>query len=333
MKKHSIPLLGAALALLFTLGACTGTSSGDGTLAQNPQALPKAAAPEAPKEAPEAPEWELNPAEITDDFAADTLIRLPELALSGLGFTFETPQDLTSQQLYLLSLAWAEPEALEKCYREEDGLYLFDSSLLCSTLDRYLEGYSFDLTQCPLYDAGRDAIATPVAGAFGGDVTVQLEDKAFDGNTVTLTALLDGSVRKTYTVAFYDGGYRYRAVRLLEPATARPGVGALQLDGEVIEAFAAVTDEERCLWDAASGGRRLAVARFPSPLSGAKDALLHCDFSDLDGDGNSELTAEFTFQDRSTASLVWFYLGGGLVYNEEFSRLPGEPAAGDDAAG
>ena len=28
----------------------------------------------------------------------------------------------------------------------------------------------------------------------------------------------------------------------------------------------------------------------------------------------------------STASLIWFWADGGLVYNEEFSRLPGEPA-------
>ena len=41
------------------------------------------------------------------------------------------------------------------------------------------------------------------------------------------------------------------------------------------------------------------------------------------------LIAEFAFADGSTASLVWFWADGGLVYNEEFSRLPGEPAAGD----
>ena len=112
---------------------------------------------------------------------------------------------------------------------------------------------------------------------------------------------------------------------------SRPCVGTMLLNGESLDAFAAVTDEEICLWDSASGGQLLAVARFPIALAGAKDALESCDFTDLDGDGSSELSAEFSFADGSTASLVWFYADGGLVYNEEFSRLPGEaPAAGTE---
>ena len=110
---------------------------------------------------------------------------------------------------------------------------------------------------------------------------------------------------------------------------ARPFVGTMLLNGEQTEAFAAVADEELCLWDAASGGQLLAVARFPYTLSGAKDALAGCDFTDLDGDGDSDLTASFSFSDGSTASLLWFYTDGGLVYNEEFSILPGEDFAGN----
>ena len=104
-------------------------------------------------------------------------------------------------------------------------------------------------------------------------------------------------------------------------------VGTLLLYGKEQEAFAAVTEEEICLWDSASGGQLLAAARFPITLPGAKDALKRCDFTDLDEDGSSELTAEFSFADGSTASLVWFFTDGGLVYNEEFSRLPGEASA------
>ena len=113
----------------------------------------------------------------------------------------------------------------------------------------------------------------------------------------------------------------------LSQPEARPCVGAMLLNGEQLDTFAAVTDEEICLWDSASGGQLLAAARFPVTLSGAKDALKSCDFTDLDGDGNSELTAELSFADGSRASLVWLYADGGLVYNEEFSRLPGEQSA------
>ena len=122
-------------------------------------------------------------------------------------------------------------------------------------------------------------------------------------------------------------GYRYQSVQLPSQPELRPSVGTLLLHGKEKEAFAAVTDEAICLWDSASGGQLLAVARFPVTLSGAKDALKSCDYTDLDEDGNSDLTAEFTFADGSTASLVWFYADGGLVYNGEFSRLPGETSA------
>ena len=49
MKKPSIPFLSAALAHLFTHGACSGTSGSGEALAQNPQALPEASAPAEPE--------------------------------------------------------------------------------------------------------------------------------------------------------------------------------------------------------------------------------------------------------------------------------------------
>lgn len=339
MKKKLL-ILGAALTLLLTLSACRGetvTKTMDSLNQPEQQEQPETPAsaaellPAEPAAESGETEWALNPAEVTDDFAADTLIRLPEVALSGFGFTFDSPRDLSSQQLYLLFLAWSEPAELDACYDAADGLYVFDNDTVCRTLDRYLEGYSLNLSECLLYDAGRKAVVTPMAGAFGGNVEVQVESRTFDGNTAVVTALLDGSVRKTYTAAFYDGGYRYVSVTQAEQPQLRPSVGRLLLRGEEREAFAAVTNEEICLWDAPSGGELLAVARFPIALSGAREALDGCDFTDLDEDGNSELTAEFSFDDGSTASLVWFYVDGGLVYNEEFSSLPDEQsAAGTD---
>ena len=232
------------------------------------------------------------------------------------------------QKIFILGAALMLLLALSACGRQTaDSSYIFSADLIYQTLDRYLEGYSFDISECPLYDPERGAVITPMAGAFGGNVEVQLESKTFDGNTVVLTALLDGSVRKTYTVTFCDGGYRYQSVRQLSQPELRPNVGTLLLYGKEQEAFAAVTEEEICLWDSASGGQLLAAARFPITLPGAKDALKRCDFTDLDEDGSSELTAEFSFADGSTVSLVWFFTDGGLVYNEEFSRLPGEASA------
>ena len=332
MKKKII-ILGAVLILLLALNACGSITE---TKAANDQPRQQETAAPASEPLPAEPAaenkesvWSLDPAEVTDDFAADTLIRLPELALSGLGFTFDSPRDLTSQQLYLLFLVWTAPEELNDCYDVKDSSYVFSADTICQTLDRYLAGYSFDISECPLYDTERGAVVTPMAGGFGGNLDVQMESKTFDGNTAVLTALLDGGTRKTYTITFYDGGYQYQSVQLPSQPELRPSVGTILLHGEEKEAFAAVTDEEICLWDSNSGGQLLAVARFPVTLSGAKDALNSCDFTDLDGDGSSELTAEFSFADGSTASLVWFYADGGLIYNEEFSRLPGDATAAE----
>lgn len=319
--KKKILILGAALALALALAACGGKG------AVKPSDPPTPQETDA-QETQSAPAWALDPDTVTDDFLVDTVIRLPELALSDGGFTFESPRDLTAWQLYLLFLAWSEPATLDACYDTENSIYVFDADTICQTLDRYLEGYSLVLADCPLYDAGRNAVVTQMAGGFGGNLDVQLESRTFDGNTGILTAVLDGSVRKTYTVAFYDGGYRYLSAEQLSPA--RAAVGTMTLNGEPKEVFAAVTDEELCLWNAASGGQLLAAARFPAALPGARDGLKSCDFSDLDGDGNSELTAEFSFADGSSASLVWFYTDSGLVYNDEFSRLPGEQGVGNE---
>lgn len=116
-----------------------------------------------------------------------------------------------------------------------------------------------------------------------------------------------------------------------EAAPERTVTGTMLLNGAETTVYLDVSDTEINFWDSASGGTLLAVAKYPETLTGAAEALKSCDYTDLDGDGSSELTAEFTFADGSTASLVWFHTDGGLIYNEEFSRLPGElPASGGE---
>ena len=113
------------------------------------------------------------------------------------------------------------------------------------------------------------------------------------------------------------------------PALERTATGTMLLDGEETSVYLEVSDTEINFWDSASGGTLLIVAKYPETLAGAAEALKSCDYTDLDEDGNSDLTAEFTFTDGSTASLVWFYADGGLIYNEEFSRLPGDATAAE----
>ena len=95
------------------------------------------------------------------------------------------------------------------------------------------------------------------------------------------------------------------------------------LDGQETTAYLDVTDEDIQFWDSPSGGTILAAARYPKALPGAADALESCDLTDLDGDGNSDLSASFRFGEDG-AQLLWFYADGGFADNEEFSWLPGE---------
>lgn len=48
---------------------------------------------------------------------------------------------------------------------------------------------------------------------------------------------------------------------------------------------------------ALQGRALLGTAKYPQALPGAEAALQSCDWTELDEDGNSELTAEFSFSD------------------------------------
>ena len=106
-------------------------------------------------------------------------------------------------------------------------------------------------------------------------------------------------------------------------AAERTRTETVLLDGQETTAYLDVTDEDIRFWDSPSGGTLLAAARYPKALPGAADALESCDLTDLDGDGNSDLSASFRFGEDG-AQLLWFYADGEFAYNEEFSWLPGE---------
>ena len=106
-------------------------------------------------------------------------------------------------------------------------------------------------------------------------------------------------------------------------AAERTRTETVLLNGQGTTAYLDVTDEDIQFWDSPSGGTILAAARYPKALPDAADALESCDLTDLDGDGNSDLSASFRFG-TDGAQLLWFYADGGFAYNEEFSWLPGE---------
>ena len=145
--------------------------------------------------------------------------------------------------------------------------------------------------------------------------------------TLALSLTACGGEVITKTTSSLDQQGQTSASDSEAPASERTATGTMLLDGKETTVYLEVSDTEINFWDSASGGKLLAVAKYPETLAGAAEALKDCDYTDLDEDGNSDLTAEFTFTDGSTASLVWFYADGGMVYNEEFSRLPGDAIA------
>lgn len=75
-------------------------------------------------------------------------------------------------------------------------------------------------------------------------------------------------------------------------------------------------------------------ARYPAVMADAPDATTEFDLTDLDADGNSDLTALFRFADGSDAMLTWLWdTDAGFLFNEEFSRLPGTSGNRGDNTG
>lgn len=114
------------------------------------------------------------------------------------------------------------------------------------------------------------------------------------------------------------------------PVPERTVSYVMLLNGRETTVYPDVSESGIVLWDSASGGQIVAVARYAQPMPGAADAVLDCDFTDLDADDSSELSANFTFADGTSANLLWFYADGGFIYNEEFSILPGDAPAGNE---
>lgn len=95
--------------------------------------------------------------------------------------------------------------------------------------------------------------------------------------------------------------------------------------GEPVDVCVCVGDTEILIYRDAPEQEMLAQAGYPILLEHGEQALTACEFEDIDQDGYSELTANYTLPDGTEASFLWFWTEGeGYTLNQEFSRLPGE---------
>lgn len=236
MKTKNIVILLLAACIVFIMAACTACADAE-TPRQTQEITEETPAPEVPEqeqaapspastEADGVPETEIPTEEsgdersVTDEELLDLVLR-PEIALTGQNeFTFQSPTELSSQELYMLFLCFSDYETLVKdCENEDSGEFTFTREYISSVLSKYFKDYTLDLTQIYDYNAERDAVVTVQASGFGGCRNPKMAEKEWNGSIVTFTVdYYDNEdtaqagtpyMRKTYQVEFYDGGVYY----------------------------------------------------------------------------------------------------------------------------
>lgn len=191
----------------------------------------------APEEAMQLPITEqevqqrmtIDPSLLTDENLLSILIG-PEIALVNDGFTFDSPEDLSSEQLFMLFLHWSSDYTYTRDnYKQADGKYHFTESFVNSVLRYHFRdgSFTFDITQCGNYDASDGTAVIENVSGFGGDRDLRIADvQVLGGSTVQVTAdfynadpFFDNSggelryARKVYTLDFYYSGVLFQSAQ------------------------------------------------------------------------------------------------------------------------
>lgn len=171
----------------------------------------------------------IDPSLLTDENLHSILIG-PEIALVNDGFTFDSPEDLSSEQLFMLFLHWSSDYTYTRDnYKQADGKYHFTESFVNSVLRYHFRdgSFTFDITQCGNHDASDGTAVIENVSGFGGDRDLRIADvQVLGGSTVQVTAdfynaapFFDNSggelryARKVYTLDFYYSGVLFQSAQ------------------------------------------------------------------------------------------------------------------------
>ena len=171
----------------------------------------------------------IDPSLLTDENLHSILIG-PEIVLVNDGFTFDSPEDLSSEQLFMLFLHWSSDYTYTRDnYKQADGKYHFTESFVNSVLRYHFRdgSFTFDITQCGNYDASDGTAVIENVSGFGGGPDLRIADvQVLGGSTVQVTAdfynadpFFNNSggelryARKVYTLDFYYGGALFQSAR------------------------------------------------------------------------------------------------------------------------
>ena len=115
-----------------------------------------------------------------------SFLRGAETALAQeRGLTFNTPEDLSPEQLFQLFLAWTNEDTLKEYQDPDDGNFYFTTPVIRRTLDCYFRRYSFDITQCAGYDTKSGTVVDQTAALEPGNLQLQRVSKTMDRHKVT----------------------------------------------------------------------------------------------------------------------------------------------------
>ena len=189
-------------------------------------------APEESMRLPVTEEWvqqhmTIDPNHLTDENLKRILLD-PEIALVNNGFTFDSPEDLSSEKLFMLFLLWSVDSTRDN-YIQADGKYHFTQDFINGILSHHFRtgSFTFDITQCGNYNASDGTAVIENVSGFGGGPDLRIADvQVLEGSTVQVTAdfynanpFFDNSggelryARKVYTLEFYNSGALFQSAR------------------------------------------------------------------------------------------------------------------------
>lgn len=133
--------------------------------------------------------------------------------------SFENVGELTEAELYTSFQLFSSEDDLLNCWNEAAQAYCYTKDMICSTLDRYYNGYTYRIEEDPFYAPSYDAIVTTVVGGFGGGLYVDDLKIQSDGSKCIIEGTVrDGNgeeiARKEYTFEFYNGGFYICSIRV-----------------------------------------------------------------------------------------------------------------------
>lgn len=101
--------------------------------------------------------------------------------------------------------------------------------------------------------------------------------------------------------------------------------GTITLDGEETEVCVCVGEDDASFYYDEPEQLLFDYVDYPMNIPDAAAAYTNISFEDMNGDGDSDVRMDFSHEDGSATTLVWFRVGGEFVFQEDasYTTVPG----------